>query len=144
MLFGLTHPGGVAARAAHLAFAPFCHQRPERSFVFEGAAMCVCHRCFGIYVGIFLGAVLALLGVRADVGRRALWFGATAPMVAHVALSSLWPPADLWPLRVATGLLFGAWGGLATALALGDVFGSRAGRAALDTTSALHLREERT
>ena len=46
-------------RAIDLAFAPICHQRPERTLVFAGHAMSVCSRCAGVYAGIALGALLA-------------------------------------------------------------------------------------
>lgn len=146
MLYGLLHPGGAIAAASRLVFAPLCHQLPERSFVFEGAAMCVCHRCFGIYLGLFVGGLLALAGVRADLGRRGPWLWTSVPMAAHVLILNLWPPADLWPLRVATGLLFGAWGGLAISLALGHVLGPpRVDSTTFGATrAALHLREEHT
>ncbi len=140
MLYGFFHPGSALARATHLAFRPLCHQLPERSFAFGGAPLCVCHRCFGIYLGLFVGGLLALLGARADLGRRGPWLWASAPMVAHVLLLNLWPPADLWPIRVATGLLFGAWGGLALSLALDHVQASARG---LPAARALNLREER-
>ncbi len=146
MLYGLLHPGSVVAAASRIVFAPFCHQLPERSFQFGGAAMCVCHRCFGIYLGLFVGGLLAFAGVRADLSRRGPWLWASMPMVVHVLVLNLWPPADLWPLRVATGLLFGAWGGLALSVALGHVLGQPHDlpSAPGPTSTSLHLREERT
>ncbi|HEU4834434.1 MAG TPA: DUF2085 domain-containing protein [Pyrinomonadaceae bacterium] len=41
---------GVAAAIYH-AFAPFCHQRPDRSYFIEGHKFAVCSRCTGIYAG---------------------------------------------------------------------------------------------
>jgi uncharacterized membrane protein len=35
-----------------LGFQDFCHQMPERSFDMWGIEFAVCHRCFGIYLGI--------------------------------------------------------------------------------------------
>jgi uncharacterized membrane protein len=39
-------------------FAPVCHQLPERSLWIEGVQLAVCHRCYGIYVGLFFGVTL--------------------------------------------------------------------------------------
>lgn len=38
-------------------FSMVCHQLPERSPHLLGVALAVCHRCFGIYVGLLLAAV---------------------------------------------------------------------------------------
>ena len=51
------------------AFAPFCHQIPERSPHLQGIALAVCHRCYGIYGGLLVGVVL--FGVLRS-GRRAV------------------------------------------------------------------------
>jgi uncharacterized membrane protein len=45
-----------------------CHQRPDRSFHFAGAAWPVCARCSGLYLG---GAAAAWLGLDATRFRRA-------------------------------------------------------------------------
>jgi uncharacterized membrane protein len=39
------------AIAIYHAFAPFCHQLPERSYFIEGHKFAVCSRCTGIYAG---------------------------------------------------------------------------------------------
>ena len=39
-------------------FAPVCHQLPDRSLWIEGVQLAVCHRCYGIYAGLFLGIML--------------------------------------------------------------------------------------
>ena len=41
---------GVAFAIYH-AFAPLCHQLPERSYFIEGHKFAVCSRCTGIYAG---------------------------------------------------------------------------------------------
>jgi uncharacterized membrane protein len=43
------------------AFAPFCHQQPQRSWHLQGYPLAVCARCVGVYSGLLLAA---LLGVR--------------------------------------------------------------------------------
>ncbi len=43
------------ADLSRLAFAPFCHQLPGRSFALAGVKLAVCARCAGIYLGMFLG-----------------------------------------------------------------------------------------
>jgi len=50
-----------------------CHQRPERSFQYEGAQYPVCARCFGLYAGAVGGVLLwaAVGGVGRTTSRRA-------------------------------------------------------------------------
>jgi uncharacterized membrane protein len=59
---------GVWVWVAALVLAPgavfpighfICHQRPERSFFFEGRQLAVCARCTGLYAGAALAAPLA-------------------------------------------------------------------------------------
>lgn len=40
------------------AFAGVCHQLPDRSPHIHGIPLAVCHRCFGIYVGLLSAAPL--------------------------------------------------------------------------------------
>ncbi len=124
MGYALFNPASQIHHATQMVFQPFCHQLAERSFSVAGNPMCVCHRCFGIYVGLFVGSALALAGVRADPGSRRLWLVATVPMVVHVLILNLWSPADLWQVRILTGALFGGWGALALSLTLGQAFDS--------------------
>ncbi len=42
------------------AFAPFCHQIPQRSWEIQGYPLAVCARCCGVYGGLFLAALLGL------------------------------------------------------------------------------------
>ena len=42
----------------YLLFGIICHQKPERSYFVWGYQMPVCVRCFGIYLGIFIGTVI--------------------------------------------------------------------------------------
>ncbi|HET6567866.1 MAG TPA: DUF2085 domain-containing protein [Rhodothermales bacterium] len=41
-----------------LVFEPLCHQMPGRSFHVHGHQLAVCHRCLGMYAGLFAGAFL--------------------------------------------------------------------------------------
>lgn len=111
-------PGSLAIRTV---FSRACHQIPERSFAWMGEPFCICHRCFGIYAGLAVGATVAALWPRLplDPGSRRAWAVAVLPMFVHVVLLNLWAPADLVVLRVGTGALFGLFGGFASAVALG-------------------------
>jgi uncharacterized membrane protein len=122
VVLAATRPGTVGSIATRTVFARACHQDPARSFAWDGEPFCVCHRCFGIYAGLAVGALAVALFPRVplDPGSRRLWLAALLPMLAHVALLHLWPPADLVVLRVGTGALFGLWGGVASSLALGQ------------------------
>ena len=97
---------------AHEAFARLCHQRVDRSFVIDGHALAVCHRCTGIYAGLVLGSLLALVGVRVPPSDRRTWLVALGPLVFQAGLCTVVPfvrpHLDFVWLRVATGLGFGA------------------------------------
>ena len=43
--------------AMYAAYGFICHQIPERSFWILGQPLAVCARCFGIYAGVFIGAI---------------------------------------------------------------------------------------
>ena len=79
-LFVLTLSWGAALTAAPVAASPrvaaltyaagslICHQRPERSFHYQGAQSPVCARCFGLYTGAVAGVLL--WAAAAGVGSR--------------------------------------------------------------------------
>src|SRR5690606_17850729 len=48
---------GVGAALIYVAGSLICHQIPERSFHLGPAQLPVCARCFGLYVGVALGAL---------------------------------------------------------------------------------------
>ena len=115
----LWSPDTPLAAASHFGFSTLCHQLPARSVQLDGHAMSLCHRCSGIYAGIGLGGLLALLGARVDPRVRAVWIGVAGAMLAQVVAGWLVDALDLWPLRVATGLVLGGWAGLALASVVG-------------------------
>ncbi len=91
-------------------FAPVCHQDPARSFSWCGHPWAVCHRCSGIYLGLFCASLIPFeLNILLDVpARRRLWaLLATGALV----LDSFAPLAGFWRntagSRFVTGLLFG-------------------------------------
>lgn len=107
-----------------LAFEPFCHQIPSRSFFVGDHQMAVGHRCFGIYLAVPFGVALlaVLMRWRGTIRRQTKWIVAAAG--APAALDWGLQQVGLWqntPLtRVVTGFMLG--------LALGVVLG----RAILD------------
>jgi len=88
-------------------FAPFCHQLPERSITVAGATMPVCSRCFGIYLGMFLGALIYPRISSGKTPKGWVIFAAAAPLVIDglTQLTGLRTSSN--GLRMATGLLFG-------------------------------------
>lgn len=125
LLVGMaTAPAWLPAWAQALvteAFAPFCHQLPERVPHIQGTALAVCDRCIGIYSGGLLGGLLA------GVVPAAVWAsnGSIRSLQTRIVLSIGLAPAlvdwlgpwlNLWPntpsSRLATGLWLGgvvAW-----------------------------------
>lgn len=49
--------GEAAAATVRGVFDPLCHQLPGRSFHLWGEPLAVCHRCTGIYLGLFAGVL---------------------------------------------------------------------------------------
>ena len=94
----------------YLLFSPLCHQAPERSFSAGGYAWAVCHRCSGIYFGLFITLLVpfGLATMLSAPERRRTWvLAAATPLMLDVLLAA----AGLWqntPLsRFASGFLFG-------------------------------------
>lgn len=115
VLLALLAPEGSAlASALGSLGAAVCHADPARSF----AGAPVCHRCTGIYLGIAVGGLLAAVLPRVPFERRAWWALALGPIALQVLLGLLLPALDLWWLRFATGLLFGALAAIAVARAV--------------------------
>ena len=105
------HGNSRAAALLYLIFSPVCHQDPTRSFALFGHACAVCHRCTGIYFGLFFVSLIPgkPAAMIVEPHRRRSWIAcATVPMLLDVFL----PFASLWtstPVsRVLTGGLFGA------------------------------------
>ena len=102
------HP--LFAALLYLTFSPICHQLPERSFSYLGYPWAVCHRCSGIYLGLFVMS-LVLPFIR-SAGRCAIINPAWVILASlPIALDATLPFLGLWtntPLtRFSTGLLFG-------------------------------------
>ncbi len=115
-------PGSVLAPIARITFHGLCHQSVARSFVVDGHAMAICHRCSGIYAGIALGALAVALGLRVRSSSLAGWAIAALALGGHVALGWIAPELfDRALLRVASGVAFGAFAGAALATALSSL-----------------------
>ena len=102
------HP--VLGASIYFFFSPVCHQFPHRSFFLDGLPWAVCHRCAGIYLGLFAGSLLPARWCASSLPvelRRRWALAASAPLV----LDALLPYAGLWTntpaSRFATGSLFG-------------------------------------
>jgi uncharacterized membrane protein len=94
----------------YIVFAPVCHQHAERSFFLLGRALAVCHRCVGIYLGLFLGSIIPFdsRSLLAPPFKRRLWvLGATAPLFLDAALPYLGIWKNSAPSRVVSGFIFG-------------------------------------
>lgn len=121
------------------AFAPLCHQLPARSFHVAGEPWAVCHRCTGIYAGLWLSA-LAWAGLSEGTDSLPL----EAPLLLGVALV---PAAVDWAagwagwwtstaaLRVVTGLWFGGIAGLFATGGITELIGSLLRRTTLSFQS---------
>ena len=89
-------------------FSFVCHQVRDRSFVLWGYPVAVCHRCTGIYLGLFLGSLAENRSLHRSPGHRRLWvIASTVPLLLDALLpfTGLW--ANNWISRFLTGLFFG-------------------------------------
>lgn len=97
---------GPWSRAAFHAFSLGCHQRPERTLLWDGIAMVVCSRCAGIFAGVALGGLLPIPARLPSHGRTLVLL-----TVLLMSLDVLVQDVGLLPLshgrRMGTGLLFG-------------------------------------
>ncbi|OGI21077.1 MAG: hypothetical protein A2287_01645 [Candidatus Melainabacteria bacterium RIFOXYA12_FULL_32_12] len=95
-------------------FHIICHQKPERSYLIWGYQMPVCVRCFGIYLGIFLGAIIYPFFKKfsnTDIPKfKYLWFFLT-PLIVDGLCQTLSLYDSPHYMRLFTGIL--ASGGLA-------------------------------
>jgi uncharacterized membrane protein len=98
----------AAALLAYFPFSFICHQIPERSFSILQYPFAVCHRCFGIYAGLFLGSIFAISYKYSTWRMRRLAILAAA---LPLLLDALFPFAGLWSntwwSRFCTGILSG-------------------------------------
>jgi uncharacterized membrane protein len=106
---GLHRISHAAPAVIYFFFSFICHQIPDRSFAIWGYPVAVCHRCTGIYFGLFLGSLFEnRLPDRSPLIRRAWVLAATVPML----LDALLPFARVWTssslTRLLTGFVFGS------------------------------------
>jgi uncharacterized membrane protein len=66
--------------------AVICHQIPERSFHIEGAQLPVCGRCFGIYAGAAMAAVVGRAFTARHAQEARLLLLAAVPTLVTIAL----------------------------------------------------------
>jgi uncharacterized membrane protein len=89
-------------------YSTVCHQREDRSYFIYGHKLAVCARCFGVYGGMVLGALLYPLVWRRD-GMPPGWaiLAALTPLTLDGGTQLLGLRESTNLLRAATGLFFG-------------------------------------
>jgi uncharacterized membrane protein len=105
----LAHSCHKSASLLHFSFSYICHQIPDRSFFLLGYSLPVCHRCSGIYLGLFLGSLIEIrLAHHSPRARRIFVLAACIPMLVDglLSYSGLWPGTGLG--RFFTGFWFGS------------------------------------
>jgi len=77
-----------------------------------GMPLAVCHRCCGIYLGLFLGSLMKNRWMHhSPVTRRGWVLAATIPL----ALDALLPYTGLWANTILSRFITGLWFGIPTA-----------------------------
>lgn len=115
----------VAAFFIYLPFSFLCHQMPERSFTLLRHPLAVCHRCSGIYLGLFLGTLLTPFFLRMPPrARRTCVFSAAAflAMDALIPFTGFWN--GFWLCRFLTGLVFGGAAAPFAVMGLDEISGT--------------------
>jgi uncharacterized membrane protein len=99
------------AFAIYYAFAPLCHQLPERSYFIDGHKFAVCSRCTGIYAGFaFTLLVYPLVRSLRSVATppRNLLILATLPLAIDFSLTFFGIWENTHTSRLLTGALLGS------------------------------------
>lgn len=92
-----------------LLFRTLCHGMPARSFELFGAAMPICARCTGIYIGLFAGVLAALVLPWVEERVMRMWaLVAAAPMAIDGITQLIGLRESTNALRIATGLVAAA------------------------------------
>ena len=102
---------GGAAVWVNAMFSSVCHQDGARSFAIFGYSWAVCHRCSGIYFGLFAISLLPFefrYFLEMPHRRRAWVAVGTAPLLLDFvfSLAGIW--SNTAASRFVTGLIFGA------------------------------------
>lgn len=98
------------------ALDPFCHQIAERSPHVDGVPLAVCHRCFGVYVGLFLGPWMMLATRSWHSNAPGLIIGLSlVPLSVDWGLEVIGWVSNTPISRVMTGGLFGVVAGVLVA-----------------------------
>lgn len=118
---------GAGPRAVLMhGFSFVCHQIPSRSPHLDGVPLAVCHRCFGVYVGLPVAVLGMVFLYRFDdvLYRRAPWLLGLAvlPMAVDWGGDVLGFWTNTPHSRIATGLLFGMVAGYYVARGVVEVF----------------------
>jgi uncharacterized membrane protein len=98
------------AGGIYRAFAPFCHQLPDRSYFLDGHKFAVCSRCTGIYFGFAFTLLLYPLvhSLRNAAFPARHWlFLATLPLAIDWSLTFFGIWQNTHTSRLLTGLLLG-------------------------------------
>ena len=102
---------GSLAKGIYRAFAPFCHQLPERSYFLDGHKFAVCSRCTGIYFGFAFTVLLypLLRSLRnAEFPARRWILLAALPLAIDWSLTFFGIWENTHTSRLVTGLLLGS------------------------------------
>jgi uncharacterized membrane protein len=121
----------AAASLFYGLFSRVCHQDPARSFALAGHPWAVCHRCSGIYLGLWLVSIIPfemtfLLGVPR---RRRIWvLAGSAPLLVDVFLQVSGLLSNTPATRFVSGLIFGIMAASLFVPAVVECIGSTRGK----------------
>ena len=88
-------------------FERYCHQLPERTLTVSGHKMPVCARCFGIYLGMLIGALTFPYASKGKAPPGWVLIALAVPMALDGVSQLVGLRTSTNGLRVVTGFLFG-------------------------------------
>jgi len=109
LMAAIEFPAHSISRPVYKFYSTICHQYETHSLFLFGFKLAVCARCFGIYIGFFIGCVLCPLILK----RRYLedvswWIIIGFPVLIDVVLDFVRIYESTLTTRLITGLWFGA------------------------------------
>jgi uncharacterized membrane protein len=119
----LEEGGRPGSRWVRMAYAPVCHQDPDRSLHLGGRPLAVCARCAGLYLGGTLGLAAGALGRGGRRWRlRPRWLAvALAPTALDAAVHLVTGSGLPGPARALISVPGGVACGLFLAIGLEDL-----------------------
>jgi uncharacterized membrane protein len=92
----------------NLLYSKVCHQSELKSIHINGAALLICARCSGIYIGALSASILLIFQFRTAMNKLTPLLIASLLLLADVLLSTIGVYAYQKSIALTTGIIFGS------------------------------------